>query len=398
MSKAIKIGLFGYGIVGRGVYQILSASKSLNTEIVKICPKHPEKKRDLPMDNFTFNKYDLLDNPEIDLIVEVIDDAEAAFEILKEALARGKNFVTSNKKMVAEHLEEIYQLQKETGKSVLYEGSSCGSIPIIRTLEEYYDNEMLNSVSGVFNASSNYILTRVCNENQDYDLSVQRAQDLGLLESNPTLDIVGFDALYKLIIITAHAYGIFPKADQIVNHGIQNISKYDVKYAREKNVLIKQIATVRKVNDSEICLFVLPQFMPDDHDLSYVHLDDNAVLVEASFSQNHYLKGKGAGSFPTGSSIVSDISAMTYDYKYAYKKKEQSFNVSQTQDVVIEVYFRYYDKKNLNYFEFEKITSEYLSKEYSYVIGQISLSSLLKAKDRLNTADIFMAFTGKIID
>ena len=398
MSKAIKIGLFGYGIVGRGVYQILAESKSLNTEIVKICPKHPEKKRDLPMDNFTFNKYELLDNPEIDLIVEVIDDAEAAFEILKEALARGKNFVTSNKKMVAEHLEEIYQLQKTTGKSVLYEGSSCGSIPIIRTLEEYYDNEMLNSVSGVFNASSNYILTRVCNENQDYDLTVQRAQDLGLLESNPTLDIVGFDALYKLIIITAHAYGLFTKASQIVNHGIQNISKYDVKYAREKNVLIKQIATVRKVNDSEICLFVLPQFMPDDHDLSYVHLDDNAVLVEASFSQNHYFKGKGAGSFPTGSSIVSDISAMTYDYKYAYKKKDQAFNVSQTQDVIIEVYFRYYDKKNLDYFKFEKITSEYRSKEYCYVIGQISLSSLLKEKERLNTADIFMAFTGKIID
>lgn len=398
MSKAIKIGLFGYGVVGRGVYQILESSKSLNTDIVKICAKHPDKKRDLPMDNFTFNKYDLLDNPEIDLIVEVIDDAVAAFEILKEALARGKNVVTSNKKMVAEHLEEIYELQKNTGKSVLYEGSSCGSIPIIRTLEEYYDNEMLNSVSGVFNASSNYILTRVCNENKDYDLTVQRAQDLGLLESNPTLDIVGFDALYKLIIITAHAYGLFPKAEGIINHGIQNISSFDVQYAREKNVLIKQIATVRKVTESEVCMFVLPQFMPDDHDLSYVHLDDNAVVVEASFSQNHLLKGKGAGSYPTGSSIVSDISAMSYDYKYAYKKKEQQFEISQTQDVVIEVYFRYYDKKNLAIFNFEKITSEFCSKEYSYVIGEISLASLLKEKERLNTADIFMAFTGKIID
>lgn len=398
MSKSLKIGLFGYGVVGKGVYNILTNSKSLNTSIVKICAKHPEKKRDLPMDHFSFNKYDLLDNPEIDLIVEVIDDAVAAFEILKEALERGKNVVTSNKKMVAEHLEEIYELQKKTGKSVLYEGSSCGSIPIIRTLEEYYDNEMLNSVSGVFNASSNYILTRVCNENKDYDLTVQRAQDLGLLESNPTLDIVGYDALYKLIIITAHAYGLFLKHDEIVTHGIQNISRYDVQYAKEKNVVIKQIAVARKVNDTEICLFVMPQFLPDDHDLSYVQLDDNAVLVEASFSQNHFLKGKGAGSYPTGSAIVSDISALTYNYKYAYKKKEQHIQVKQTQNVVLEVYFRYYDKKNLEYFQFEKITSEFTSNDYCYVIGQITLQALLKAKDRLNTADIFMAFTGKIID
>lgn len=398
MNNPIKIGLFGYGVVGHGVYDILINSKSLRTEIIKICAKHPEKKRDLPMENFTFNKYDLLDNPEVDLIVELIDDAEAAFEILKEALLRGKNVVTSNKKMLAEHLQEIYELQKSTGKSVLYEGSSCGSIPIIRTLEEYYDNEMLNSVSGIFNASTNYILTRVCNENKDYDLTVQRAQDLGLLESNPTLDIVGFDALYKLAIISAHAYGYFPKTDEIVTHGIQNINKYDVQYAKEKEVVIKHVAHARKVNDNEICLFVLPQFVSNERDLSYVNLDDNAVEIEASFSQNHFFKGKGAGSFPTGSSVVSDISALTYNYKYAYKKRELHSKISQTQDVVLEVYFRYYDKRNLAYFQFEKITEEYKSEDNNYVVGHISLKALLAAKDRLNTADIFMAFTGKIID
>lgn len=398
MSKLIKIGLFGYGVVGQGVYQILSECKSIHTEIVKICALHPDKKRDISMDHFTFDKNDLLNNPEIELIVELIDDADAAFNILKEALEKGKNVVTSNKKMVAEHLQEIYDLQKSTGKSVLYEGSSCGSIPIIRTLEEYYDNEMLNSVSGIFNASSNYILTRVCGENKDYDLTVQRAQDLGLLESNPSLDIIGYDALYKLAIISAHAYGYFPEITDIVTHGIQNISRYDVQYAREKDVMIKQVAHVRKVGDNNICMFVLPQFIPLDNELTEVKLEDNAVVVEARFSQNHFLKGKGAGGFPTGSAVVSDISALSYDYQYAYKKKAQKTPISITHNVVIEVYLRYYDHKNLSHFNFNKINTEFKSDDFNYIIGEISLKSLREAQEKLNTADIFMAFTGEIVD
>src|SRR5690606_7379607 len=161
--------------------------------------------------------------------------------------------------------------------------------------------------------------------------------------------------------ITAHAYGYFPKTHEIVTHGIQNINRYDVQYAKEKEVVIKHVAHARKVNDNEICLFVLPQFVSNERDLSYVNLDDNAVEIEASFSQNHFLKGKGAGSFPTGSSVVSDISALTYDYKYAYKKRELHGKLSQTQEVVLEVYFRYYDSKNLQYFQFEKITEEFKS-------------------------------------
>ena len=138
MKKKINIGLFGYGVVGQGVYNLFANTKSIDLDIVKICCKHEEKKRNISMDHFTFNKSEILSNDSIDLIVEAIDDAEAAFEILKQALSSGKDVVTANKKMLAENLEEIISLQEKHGKSVLYEGSSCGSIPIIRNLEEYY--------------------------------------------------------------------------------------------------------------------------------------------------------------------------------------------------------------------------------------------------------------------
>ena len=161
MKKKITIGLFGYGVVGQGVYNLFTNSKSLALDIVKICTKDETKRRNISMDHFTFNKNDILNDESIDLVVEAIDDADAAFEILKIAFKNGKDVVTANKKMIANHLEEIIALEKEFDCSVLYEGSSCGSIPIIRNLEEYYDNEMLNNVNGIFNSSSNYILSQI---------------------------------------------------------------------------------------------------------------------------------------------------------------------------------------------------------------------------------------------
>ncbi|MFK7899570.1 MAG: homoserine dehydrogenase, partial [Cyclobacteriaceae bacterium] len=158
MQKTTKIGQFGYGVVGHGIRDIILHSKSLNVEIEKICVKHKDKRRDLSMDHFTFDRDDILDNPEITVIVEAIDDAEAAFEITKKAMKNGKDVITANKKMVAQHLKELMELQFETGQHLLYEASSGGSIPIIRNLEEYYDNDLLLSVHGILNSSTNYVL------------------------------------------------------------------------------------------------------------------------------------------------------------------------------------------------------------------------------------------------
>src|SRR5690606_38116245 len=222
MSKKLTIGMFGFGEVGQGLYDIIK-TKNLNLEIKKFVIKNANKKRSLNEDLFTTDPSIILDDPEINTVVELIDDADAAFGIAKQALSNGKNVVSANKKMIALHLEELTEIQSEFGTSLLYEGAVCGSIPIIRNLEEYYDNELLYAITGIFNGSSNYILSKIFNENKPYEEALTQAQELGFAESDPTLDVGGFDAKYKLAIVASHAYGIYVNPDDILNIGIDKL-------------------------------------------------------------------------------------------------------------------------------------------------------------------------------
>ena len=169
-----------------------------------------------------------MNDEEINTVVELINDADAAFLIVSTALKNGKNVVSANKKMIAENLQELVDIQAEYGTSLLYEGAVCGSIPIIRNLEEYYDNELLHSISGIFNGSSNYILTKVFSENLDYATALKQAQELGFAETDPILDVGGYDPKYKLVIATSHAYGVFVEPTNVLNIGIQNLSEKDL--------------------------------------------------------------------------------------------------------------------------------------------------------------------------
>ncbi|RYE53192.1 MAG: homoserine dehydrogenase, partial [Sphingobacteriales bacterium] len=255
MTKKLKIGLFGFGVVGQGLYDIIRG-QDLNLELTKIAIKDPSKKRTLPAELFTTDHDEILDNPEINTIVELIDDADAAFRVAKKALSNGKNVVSANKKMIASHLAELVALQNQFGTSLLYEGAVCGSIPIIRNLEEYYDNELLHAVSGIFNGSSNYILSKLYNEGTDYATALSKAQELGFAETDPTLDVGGFDAKFKLTIATAHAYGLFLQPEKIFNIGIQNISENDIRFAKEKGYKIKLVPTAKKISSRQVITYV----------------------------------------------------------------------------------------------------------------------------------------------
>ena len=338
MKKNLKLGLFGFGCVGQGLYHVLHETKGVKAEIKKICVKTKNKERPLGEDIFTFQKEDILLNPEIDVVIELIDDAAAAFEIVKTSLENGKAVVTANKRMLAEHLEEIYDLQRKYGKPVLYEGSVCGSIPIIRNLEEYYDNDLIKSVEGIFNGSTNYILTKVFDEKKSYEEALGQAQALGFAESDPSLDVKAFDPKFKLTILIAHAFGVFVKPENIINFGIDRISAVDLKYAKDHNLTIKLVARAFKSGE-KIYGLVAPQFIESNHPLSSVRNEFNAVIVEGAFAEQQLFVGKGAGSYPTGSAVLSDISALTYDYRYEYKKRQQdnlpSFSNEATAAVVV---------------------------------------------------------------
>lgn len=395
MSKKLKIGLFGFGVVGQGLHDIIRG-QNLNLEIVKIAIKNPEKKRTLDAHLFTTDHNEILNNPEINTIVELIDDADVAFNITKIALQSGKNVVSANKKMIATHLAELVELQAKHGTSLLYEGAVCGSIPIIRNLEEYYDNELLHGISGIFNGSSNYILSKIFNEGLAYDTALKQAQDLGFAETNPILDVGGYDPKFKLTIATAHAYGLFINPDKILNVGIQNISDADIQYAREKNFKIKLVPTARKISTKQVVTFVLPKFVKADDFLYNVENEYNGVTVQAAFADKQFFFGKGAGGHPTGAAVLSDIAALRYDYRYEYKKYHQQNGLIHTDKVSIEVYLRYVHEYTVEKLEVENISERFSRNDYKYVIGSISLKNLIANRELLLNKDVFIAQTGKL--
>src|ERR1700761_9176337 len=390
MSKKLTIGLFGFGVVGQGLYDIIR-TKNLNIEVVKICIKDGGKQRSLPSHYFTTDRNEILDNPEINTVIELINETEPAFEIVSRALKSGKNVVSASKRMIANHLEELINLQHQYGTSLLYEGAVCGSIPIIRNLEEYYDNELLHSISGIFNGSSNYILSKGFLENMNYDEALKLAQDLGFAETNPIMDVGGFDAKYKLIIAASHAYGIVVKPEEVFNLGIQSLSSYDLQYAREKNLKIKLVPVAKELDDRHIALFVLPKFVHDQEFLYNVEYEYNGVIVQAAFADQQFFFGKGAGGHPTGSAVLSDIAALRYDYQYEYKKAKARKYLHFTNDIEINIYLRYEDDDLVDELGFEYIHKRYYSGSYKFVIGKINLQKLIDNQSRMS-GKAFIAF------
>jgi homoserine dehydrogenase len=395
MSKKLNIGLFGFGVVGQGLYDIIK-TKHLNLEIVKIAIKDAHKQRSLPANLFTTERDEILNNPEVNTIVELINDTEAAFEIVSRALSSGKNVVSASKKMIALHLDELIALQQKHGTSLLYEGAVCGSIPIIRNLEEYYDNELLHSISGIFNGSSNYILSKGFNENMDYHTALKQAQDLGFAETDPTSDVGGFDAKYKLVIAASHAYGVVVQPDDVFNLGIQNLSAHDLQYAREKNLKIKLVPVAKELDDRHVALFVLPKFVNSSEFLYNVEYEYNGVIVQAAFADQQFFFGKGAGGHPTGSAVLSDIAALRYGYQYEYKKAKERDGLNFTNNIELNVYLRYEDEALVEALQFKHIHERYLSGSYKFVIGKINLQNLIDNQQLIADNKAFVAFADQL--
>ncbi len=397
MKDKLKIGLFGYGVVGQGLYDVLQSTPAFDATIDKIVVKE-KKRRNLPDSMFYYNPDDILEDPEINIVVELIDNSEDAYRIVKKALQKGKHVVSANKKMLAEHLEEMVRLQKENNVSLLYEASACGSIPVIRSLEEYYDNDLLLSVTGILNGSSNYILSNVFDHNQSYEDALKEAQDLGFAESDPSFDVEGYDSLYKLIIITLHSFGIIVKPEDVLTYGISNISEFDINYAREKRFKIKLVGQVERLKDQDITLFVLPRFVGRDKYIYSVEEEFNGVVVKGKAYDKQFMFGKGAGGHPTSSAVLSDITALAHDYKYEYKKLNYFKKFNYFRSGAVEIYLRYSDPSVLESFKFDSISEEYNGPEYNYKIGFIKLSSLIDINDELREMDIFIALTGKALN
>ncbi len=374
--KQLTIGLFGFGVVGEGLYKVLLQTPSLNASIRKICIKDPRKKRNAPPSLFTTDREEILSDPEINVIVEVIDDAEAAFFIVRRALNEGKDVVSASKKMIAENLPALLDLQSQTGRSLLYESAACASIPVIRNLEEYYDNDLLHSIRAIVNGSTNFILTRQFEDNLDPKQALLLAQQAGFAESDPSLDLEGYDAVNKWTFLLTHAYGIIEKPGNILFNGIQNIQKADVVVAHSRKQEIKLVAQAQKLKNGKIAAFVLPQFVKQSDHLAFVKNEYNGVVIESGFADKQFFYGKGAGSFPTASAVLSDISALRYQYKYEYKKLYHHTPHELSEDFYLRVYVSFDNLEFIERTKFEWIEEWHSGKERNYLTGVIAWKNL----------------------
>lgn len=374
--KQLLIGLFGFGVVGEGLYKVLQQTPSLNASIKKVCIKHPGKPRNAPNELFTTSKEELLFDEDINVIVEVIDDADAAFDIVTTAIKNGKAVVSASKKMLAEHLPALLALQRDYKLPILYEASACASIPVIRNLEEYYDNDLLHSIKAIVNGSTNFILTKMFEEQLSFKDALLLAQQLGFAESNPKLDVEGYDAVNKWTLLLNHAYGIVEHPDNILFSGIQNIQLSDAIVAKEKHYDIKLVAQAQKLQNGQVAAFVLPQFVKHDDHLSFVKNEYNGVVIESGFSDKQFFYGKGAGSFPTASAVLSDISALRYDYKYEYKKLYHHKPNELTGELYLKVYVSFKEWSDIPKENFEWLEEWHAHAERNYLVGVLAFSEL----------------------
>jgi len=385
--STLRIGLFGFGVVGQGLYDVLRQTDSLETEIAHICVKNRSKQRPLDSSLFTYDPLEVLSDASVDLIVELIDDADAAFDIVAQAMKNGKSVVSANKRMIATRLPELLKLQRQTGASFLYEASTGGSIPVIRNLEEYYDNDMLSCVEGIVNGTTNYILSALhASATSDYQSALMDAQRLGFAERDPTLDVDAYDVVYKTAILAAHAYGILIEPSQIVRRGIRSVRPFDVGIAMQQYRTIKLISRAA-FEDGRLSVYSMPALVPNTSYLSNVHGEYNAIRLKGAFSDSQVLVGKGAGGTPTASAVLSDIAALRYGYRYEYRKFGGTTSPIIDNSATLKIYARG-TSDALAEIPFTQVDVEHRSISEKYMIGDVQLDAL----SRCNTFEDPNAF------
>lgn len=298
--------------------------------------------------------------------------------------------------MIAYHLPELLDKTREKNVSFLYEGAVCGSIPVIRNLEEYYDNDLLNSFSGIVNGSTNYILTQMIEKKLPFDKALTQAQELGFAESDPTLDIEGYDAVNKLTIVLKHTYGLNQQPEDLLRVGITRINPQDVQFAFEKGFKIKLVASALHINGPEVASFLLPTFVDRESKLYFISNEYNGVVIGSKLADEQFLYGKGAGRYPTSSAVLSDISALQYDYNYEYRKSNNGTEYRLSEDWTLKLYVSFPATVALDSSIFESIQETFQNQERKYIIGEILLSALRNAPWIEDPSVSVIAFESKV--
>ena len=313
MNK-LKIGLIGLGTVGCGVYKTIQNID--NVEIVKIAVKNINKPRsvEVPREMLTDNPYDVVNDPSIDVVVELIGGVEPAYDYISTAIKNGKHIVTANKELLAKRGEELFILSEEYNRVVLYEAAIAGGIPIIMPIKTILAGNKINRIQAILNGTTNYILTKMDVDGASYEDVLKEAQELGYAETDPTGDVEGFDAAYKITTLSTIAFKKRIKIENVYREGITKIRKEDMAKANEFGYKIKLIATATIDENDNADVRVHPMLVSKDSMLAHIDYVTNAVAISGHPIGNIVLSGPGAGEFPTGSSVVGDILAIAAEF------------------------------------------------------------------------------------
>ena len=313
--KKVKIALLGLGNVGRGVYNILIKNKEeimkrsgYEIEVSKILVRSLDKYRGVEVSNdiLTTNFDDIINDDSIKIVVEVMGGIEPAKEYILRAIEKNKHIVTANKMLLATEGKEVFEKADEKKVMFQYEASVAGGIPIINSINENLTANKINELYGIVNGTTNYILSKMELEGLEFDDVLEEAKEKGYAEADPTSDIEGYDAQYKLAILSALSFGTKISVDDVYREGITKIKPIDMKYASDFNMSIKLLA-IAKENNGELELRVHPTMIPETHPLANVYDSFNAIFINGNAVGDLMFYGKGAGDMPTGSAVVSDI-------------------------------------------------------------------------------------------
>lgn len=311
MENKLKIGLIGLGTVGCGVVKTLCAFPQI--EIVKAAVRNLNKKRDVEVRCITDDPFEIVNDPEIDVVVEVAGGVNPAFDLLKTAIKNKKHIVTANKELLAKHGAELFDLANEYNVAILYEAAVAGGIPIIMPIKTTLKGNKFKKVAGILNGTTNYILTQMEEKGISYQECLKEAQELGYAEADPAGDVEGFDTMYKIATLANITFNKRIDVTKIHREGITNISAQDIKFADELGYKIKLIALAQD-NDGQIDVRVHPMLVSKSRVISGINNALNAVLLEGFPVGQVMFTGPGAGEFPTASSVVGDILAIDAEF------------------------------------------------------------------------------------
>ena len=343
-----KIGIIGLGTIGEATLRslkkyssLINKRSSVDIEIKKVCDLNRNKSRvaskfSIP---YTPDPYELINDPDIDIIVELIGGIQPAKKYILKSFQKGKDVVTANKALLARCGKDIFAAAKKFKRNIGFEGSVCGAIPLIRSISEGLIGCEVTKLYGVLNGTTNYILCKMEKESMDFSAALKEAQAKGFAEKKSRLDVEGIDTLHKLAILSYLCFGVWPDLEDVHVRGISSISLSDIIYARELSYKIKLLAVAKKENN-KLDLRIHPAFVPDEHPIAQVNSAFNAVWLEAKPAGQLLFYGEGAGGAPTSSSVISDIANISFE-KARFINEKGTICLKSTGNVMSRYYIRF---------------------------------------------------------